>query len=91
MIYTDFSKAFSSINHALVLHKLENYELCGLLTELFKSYLFSHLKYVTIGEPQDYNLGPIQFSHFINDMTTVIPLPVKFIPLYLTMNLIWGP
>ena len=39
IIYTDFSDAFQSVNHRLLLHKLEaTYGISGPLLALFQSY-----------------------------------------------------
>ena len=81
VIYFDFQKAFDSVNHDIVLHKLKNnFKIDGLLLKLFVDYLRDRKQCVAVGGsmssyinvnsgvPQGSILGPIFFVLFINDM-----------------------
>ena len=84
-IYTDFSSAFQSVNHRLLLHKLHNmYGIDGPALQWLTSYLERRKQRVVLngkvsdwvpavsGTPEGGHMSALLFSLFVNDLTTVI-------------------
>lgn len=79
-IFLDLKKAFDTVNHKLLLKKLELMGIRGITLELFKSYIegrsqktivnncSSDEKIVKCGIAQGTSLGPILFILYINDI-----------------------
>lgn len=82
-IFLDLRKAFDSVNHRILIEKLNAYGIRGHANNLIQSYLSNRKQFVKLGDyvselrtinkgvPQGSILGPLLFLFYINDIENI--------------------
>ena len=89
-VFIDLEKAFDTVNHQILIQKLEHYGIRGIANQWFSSYLssrrqkvrledtYSQYLNVSCGVPQGSILGSLIFLIYINDMRNAVKHSVVY-------------
>ena len=82
-VFIDLKKAFDTIDHTILLQKLNHFGICGIFSQWVSSYIThrkqcvqikgtkSSMKRILCGVPQGSILGPTLFNLCLNDICNV--------------------
>lgn len=84
-VFFDLSRAFDTLDHSILIRKLEKYGIRGTIAQWISSYLSGRESYVRVmgersgafstdlGTPQGSTIGPLMFLLYVNDLPDGIP------------------